>query len=341
MSANIKLMRVESGKLSFTDAITGEPIGEAIDVHSRLPNWWLKIERLLRLDLALSLNAKFAEKNCDVVWAASEKVGIPLSLLGLQKPLVVIAHHMSSPTKARFARLFGLVNKWSGIGFISDEGKDFLIDYFNVHPDKLFQYEASKYLSESKFIEVSYTGPIMSAGVAKRDYNTLIKALTHLPGYETELFTSSKFGDQLQHQLGANIPPWVNVKDWIPETELVQHYQNTRFVVVPLHRTTHSGAGINAVLEASAFGKAVIATKTGGMTTFVKDGETGILVSPYDAPALQKAIEILWTQPHLAKQMGSAGQRFIESRFDPVEVNLRISKFIKKLHANHYSSKTP
>ena len=260
-------------------------------------------------------------------------MGIPLSFLRLRKPLVVIAHHMSSPTKARFARMTRLVDRWAGIGFISDESRDFFVDYFGVSPSRLFQYETSKYLDKFDPHEAASDGPIMSVGVAKRDYATLITALAVLPECSAELYISSKFGDTLQKHAHISLPNTVKIAGWVPDEELLRRYHHARFVAVPLEDTTHSGAGINAVLEASALGKAVIATNTGGMRTFVKDGETGILVPPGDAGAWVDAIRLLWTQPQLANRMGEAGRRYIQARFSPAKVGARIDSLLDRLYA--------
>jgi glycosyltransferase involved in cell wall biosynthesis len=331
-----RVLRIESDTLFLLDTEHGT-ITQLSNISAQTPRLWRKIEHFLRMDIMLSLYARSFADQCDIVWAGSEKVGIPLSFIGLRKPLVVIAHHMSSPMKARIAKMFRVVNHWAGIGYISDEAKSFFTDYFNVTPERLFQYESSKYLDRAAVCEVSYDGPLMSVGVAKRDYNTLITALSTLPGYKAELFVSSKFGDQLKDRLNNIAHNWIDLIGWIAEDDLMQRYQHTRFAVVPLHDTTHSGAGINAVLEAAAFGKAVIGTKTGGMATFIKDGETGILVPPYDADAWKSAIHTLWTQPDLARKMGQAGRRYIESRFHPDEVNAKISAFLKDLHTRQLS----
>ena len=66
------------------------------------------------------------------------------------------------------------------------------------------------------------------------------------------------------------------------------------------------GLGV-AVLEAMAAGKAVIATRVGGLTESVLDGVTGILVAPKDAAALADAIEKLLRDWPLALALGCRG----------------------------------
>jgi glycosyltransferase involved in cell wall biosynthesis len=179
----------------------------------------------------------------------------------------------------------------------------------------------------------------MSLGVAKRDYNTLIKSLSDLPEYNTELFMSSKFGDKLKSSIEVKIPRWVSFPGYVSEDELIRRYQNCRFVVVPLKSTTHTSAGINIVFEAAAFGKAVIATNTGGMASYIKNDETGILVPPNNSEAMRDAIQRLWENPEIAYEMGIANRHHIEKHYNPEVVNARISELVMMVH-KEYSSTT-
>jgi glycosyltransferase involved in cell wall biosynthesis len=311
-----------------------------LDLNAKTPRIMREIEKVLRLNIYAALQAKLAEDKCDIVWAGSEKVGIPLSFLGIHKPLVVVTHHMNSPVKAKFARMTGIIKKWDGVGYISDACKNFFIRDYGVDPDRLFLYESAKYLENASTRQVTYNGPIMSAGVAKRDYKTLVQALMDLPECETELFISSKFGDTLRNKLHSTPPASVKIINWVPEDEMILRYQRSRFVVVPLQATTHNSAGINAILEAGAFSKPVIATKTGGMSSYVCDGETGILVPPHDVYAMREAIYKLWNNPALAKQMGQANRKFIEERYHPKEVDAKVEAFIQRLFHQHQDGRT-
>jgi glycosyltransferase involved in cell wall biosynthesis len=70
------------------------------------------------------------------------------------------------------------------------------------------------------------------------------------------------------------------------------------------------------VLEAMARGLPVVATSVGGTPEAVADGETGLLVPPGDAAALAGAVLRLHADPERARQMGLAGRRRAEARFD-------------------------
>lgn len=71
----------------------------------------------------------------------------------------------------------------------------------------------------------------------------------------------------------------------------------------------------NAVLEAMAAGKPVVAARSGGTPEVVVDGVTGILHGPEDIPALADAIRTLAADPALRGRMGAAGRERAEKEF--------------------------
>jgi len=73
----------------------------------------------------------------------------------------------------------------------------------------------------------------------------------------------------------------------------------------------------NALLEAMAAGKPVVATRAGGTPEVVEDGVTGILVPPGDVEALRAALERLRTDPGLRRKMGEAGRERALRVFSP------------------------
>ena len=88
---------------------------------------------------------------------------------------------------------------------------------------------------------------------------------------------------------------------------------NSAFDVVTL--TSKSEGLPNAVLEAHAAGRPVVATDVGGMREVVLDGESGVLVASGDRPALARALARLADDGALREQMGRAGRRHVESEF--------------------------
>ena len=71
----------------------------------------------------------------------------------------------------------------------------------------------------------------------------------------------------------------------------------------------------NAILEAMALGKPVVATRVGGNVELVKDGRTGLLVPIQNPKALADAILSLLNNPERAKEMGKLGKDKVAREF--------------------------
>ena len=82
-----------------------------------------------------------------------------------------------------------------------------------------------------------------------------------------------------------------------------------------VHPARMEGFGI-AVVEASAAGKAVVATRVGGLPEVVEHGRTGLLVGPDDPQELSAAILSLLRDEGRRKEMGERGARVARERFD-------------------------
>lgn len=70
----------------------------------------------------------------------------------------------------------------------------------------------------------------------------------------------------------------------------------------------------NAVLEAMAAARPVIASNTSGIPDLVQDGVTGYLIPPGDATAFASALEKMLNNPH-REEMGAAGRKRVESNY--------------------------
>ena len=70
-----------------------------------------------------------------------------------------------------------------------------------------------------------------------------------------------------------------------------------------------------SILDAMASGKPVVATRVGGIPEVVRDGETGILVSPRDHDAMADAVVRLLKDERLRRRMGAAGESVANAHF--------------------------
>lgn len=86
--------------------------------------------------------------------------------------------------------------------------------------------------------------------------------------------------------------------------------------VMPSRQTPDDVEGFGMVyLEAGAFSKPVIAGNTGGMTEAVEDSKTGLLVDADSVEAIAQAIKNILTDEVLARTLGMAGKRDMESKW--------------------------
>jgi glycosyltransferase involved in cell wall biosynthesis len=76
----------------------------------------------------------------------------------------------------------------------------------------------------------------------------------------------------------------------------------------------YEGLGV-AALEAMAAGKAVVASRVGGLAELVTDSETGFLVSPGDAQALAAAVAKLIGDKNLRAAFGQNGAARVREQF--------------------------
>jgi glycosyltransferase involved in cell wall biosynthesis len=83
------------------------------------------------------------------------------------------------------------------------------------------------------------------------------------------------------------------------------------FVLPSLFETSPS-----AIREAMAFGKPVIASNTGDIPTYVKNGETGFLITPGNAEELAMRIQYLLTHAIDRTRMGANARSLVVEKFD-------------------------
>lgn len=94
----------------------------------------------------------------------------------------------------------------------------------------------------------------------------------------------------------------------VSDPELRDAYRAASIVLYPSVElpADMEGFGIGAA-DAGAFGKPVVASRTGGLPEAV--GHGGVLVPPGDAKALSEAVLSLLERPGEAREMGERGRK--------------------------------
>lgn len=122
---------------------------------------------------------------------------------------------------------------------------------------------------------------------------------------------------------GANPNLQIHVTGYISPKSLPAYYS---LIDVFVHPSLRDGMP-NAVLEAMACGKAVVATGVGGVSDVIEDSENGLTVPANDAESLSKAIIELLNDAALRVRLGESARETIQKEFTPqkeLDANLRV-----------------
>jgi len=113
------------------------------------------------------------------------------------------------------------------------------------------------------------------------------------------------------HERAADLGVERNVRFLGWRHDLATVYGDLDVVVCSSH---NEGTPVS-LIEAGAAGRAVVATRVGGVPDVVEDGINGLLVPANDPGALAGAIERLLLDPELRARLGSAGRSRALSRY--------------------------
>ena len=146
--------------------------------------------------------------------------------------------------------------------------------------------------------------------------DTLFVAMTHLSNHEDlKLYVaggtheSSEMSRLKEFAAALGITDKVVFLGSIPQVELKVYYCAADVCVLPSY---YESFGF-AALEAAACGKPVVASRVGGLTTVVQDGETGFLVNWRCPGPFVERLDLLLRNSDLRCEMGIAARRHAES----------------------------
>ena len=166
-------------------------------------------------------------------------------------------------------------------------------------------------------------GLILTVGrlVARKGHVFLIEAMALLrdhPEVRLVIVGEGHERPELEAAIGRlGLADRVELTGRISDEALNRLYQACHIFVLPA--IVDSGGDTEMLgmvsLEAMRYRKPVIATRVGGITDIVQDGETGILVAQRDPRALADAIDCLLGDPALAERLGIGGYEFARQHF--------------------------
>ena len=288
--------------------------------RTRLGEGFRFFETQIHSDLYLTWLGWRAKKKYDLVFTMSERAGIPFAgfrrLTASSQPFVTMFQSWSWRQESVIKNL-GLFSKMNGIAVHCHSMKCHLnelgapLDDIEVLPYSVDHH----FFKPMKDVE-QQSGLIMSVGeIRSRDYGTLMKAVENLPLRLVVAASGSWYAREKTTNLDLPIPDNTTITGHMPSTKLRELYAQSQFVVLPVYNTVFS-AGSTVVMEASSMERAVIATRSEGITDYIVDGETGILVEPNNPEAFREAIRYLQAHPQEAKRLGRNARQRVEESYN-------------------------
>ncbi|WP_421400134.1 glycosyltransferase family 4 protein [Agrobacterium fabrum] len=287
-------------------------------------------------------------KHFDVICANSQKALFVCALAAKlsRRPLVWILHDIVtdpafSATNRRaslafariFARLVAVNSEETGRAFIEAGGEadKVRIVYNGFDPAKAKLHDAG--MAARLRAELGL-GPQPLVGLFGRlsewkGQHVFLDALAAMEGVQAVIVGGALFGQEAYEarireqasRLGLDDRVrFLGFRSDVPELmasmDVVAH---TSIVAEPFGRV---------VVEAMMCGRPVVATRGGGVTEIIRDGETGLLVPPGDASALAAALGTILSDPALSQRLGQSGREDVSGRFSLEETCRSVSALL-------------
>jgi glycosyltransferase involved in cell wall biosynthesis len=180
---------------------------------------------------------------------------------------------------------------------------------------------------------------IVVAGIGRfvhwKGFNFLVEAFAKAARTVPELRLVFVGDGDLRDALGAHarslgVVENVTFVGLVTREEMPAYLAATDIVAVPsIHYDGYVDGLPNVALEAMGAGKALVASRVGGLPQLVRSGENGLLVEEQDADALAEAIVTLARDPELRQRLGSHGRRVISESMTWDDVATRFEAVYK------------
>ena len=143
---------------------------------------------------------------------------------------------------------------------------------------------------------------------------TLLKAMKKLQGLTLVIAGEGEMKQELTRVIERDGLDNVKLAGYVSGEELKDTVRGARFTVVPSE--CYENAPF-AVFESFALGKAVIASRIGGIPELIDDNADGLLFAPGDADELESRMARLSDNPETCLRMGRNGREKLKARFGP------------------------
>jgi glycosyltransferase involved in cell wall biosynthesis len=155
------------------------------------------------------------------------------------------------------------------------------------------------YFAEPDRLKTDY---IFSYGNSDRDYDTLIRAVSHMNIHTVIL--SQKYKPHIQLPDNVSI-----IRDWISESALIQKIASCRIAVLPLN-DYRIAAGQISMLQVMALGRPLIITENMATKEYATPLQTALFFEAGNCNQLAEHIQYLWNHRQIAEEIGQQARKF-------------------------------
>jgi glycosyltransferase involved in cell wall biosynthesis len=280
------------------------------------------LEKLGGPNLVLAYACWKVRNSCHAIVTDGEQVGLPLAALlkltpGPRPRHLMIVHVISEPKKTIFLDWLGVQSTIDRFITYSRWQQRFIEDRWKLSRNRVlwtpFMVD-QEFFAPKRVTPNSSTCPqICAVGLERRDYETLLRAVEDLEVHVV-IAAASPWSKRNEGVAARTIPSNVTVRKFT-QYDLRQLYADSCFMVMPLENVKFQ-AGVTAILECMAMGRAVICSHVPGQTDVVVEGENGRYVPPGDPTALSTEIRRLLSRPEEMVRLGANGRRLVESQMN-------------------------
>jgi len=294
------------------------------------------LEKLSGPNLVLAYACWKARKSCQAIVTDGEQVGLPLAaLLKLtpgRRPLhLMIVHVISEPKKIVFLDWLGVQSAIDRFITYSRWQQRFIADRWKLSGNRVLW---TPFMVDQEFFAPKRVTPnsgarlqICAVGLERRDYETLLRAVEDIDVHLV-IAAASPWAKRTEGVGARTIPSNVTLRKFT-QYELRQLYADSCFMVMPLENVKFQ-AGVTAMLECLAMGKAVVCSRVPGQTDVVVEGENGSYVPPGDPSSLSTEIRRLLSRPEEAVRLGANGRKLVECQMNLDHYVQRLAGFLRE-----------
>lgn len=271
------------------------------------------------------MHAYWATYPASVAMIASKISGLPFSFTGHAHDIYLNTTNLREKIeRAKFVSTCTSHNK-DYLKQLAPEVPDDRI-FLNYHGLDLSKFETA----DKKRGEVFQ---ILSVGTLNphKGFNYLIPALADLVKKGMRLHCTIIGGGPLEEDLKKQIQELglnqeITMTGPLKQAEVIPYYKKSDLMVLMAQPEWHWGIP-NVLIEAVAAKAPVITTQFGSVDELIKDGKTGLIVSPKDSKGLAEAIEKLAQDDALRTRLMEEGRKFVLENFD---LNLKMREFLRR-----------